>query len=44
MMIGCFFAGCLSAGSVFQQLCRSLQVTPDVHLRSKLGDVVWRAK
>lgn len=30
--------------STWQQLCKALRVTPEAHLRGKLGDVTWKAR
>ena len=30
--------------STWQQLCKALKVTPEAHLRGKLGDVTWKAR
>lgn len=32
------------ADSTWQQLCKALKVTPEAHLRGKLGDVTWKAR
>jgi hypothetical protein len=30
--------------TTWQQLCKALKVTPEAHLRGKLGDVTWKAR